>query len=369
MTTQRKVGCAAMPDGSHSEKHSVIDRPWARRSCLWLGMGLAIAGWGRAPSIAEDPPTEVAPQPAVDPRAWGGDHVGQAFPDYMTGDECLFCHRTIGSTWGENQHQTTLRLATTDDPAMVALRQSAAGAAVAERVQYLLGSGQVTRFLKQGRGYGQLELLAASVRQSVAAGTHEKLTQLSGGYQWNAEIFGQRCAGCHATAVDTRSQTFAAVSLDCFTCHGEVVPAHTKDSARVLLSSKNRSPREVVSICGQCHLRGGRSQSTRRPYPNTFVAGDNLLRDFQLDFSVASLQKLPTREQHIYHNVWDVSSGRKTQLHCLSCHDVHASSTQRHRNLQRTTLCATCHQKHRHALLKGARTQPRTTKHNRVCDY
>ena len=37
-------------------------------------------------------------------------HIGKALPDYVTGDECLFCHRRdIASGWKVNAHQLTLR--------------------------------------------------------------------------------------------------------------------------------------------------------------------------------------------------------------------------------------------------------------------
>src|SRR5689334_7839434 len=29
----------------------------------------------------------------LDPSAWGSDHVGKALPEFITSDECLFCHR------------------------------------------------------------------------------------------------------------------------------------------------------------------------------------------------------------------------------------------------------------------------------------
>ena len=46
----------------------------------------------------------------------------------------------------------------------------------------------------------------------------------------------------------------------------------------------------VTSICAQCHVRTGKSRSTGLPYPNNFVAGDNLFRDFQVDFSDEALE-------------------------------------------------------------------------------
>ena len=45
-----------------------------------------------------------------EPAAWGGNHVGKPIPEYVHGDECLFCHRnTIGVTWQKNAHGVAVR--------------------------------------------------------------------------------------------------------------------------------------------------------------------------------------------------------------------------------------------------------------------
>src|SRR5215475_12942933 len=49
-------------------------------------------------------------QTALDPAAWGGNHVGKPIPEYVHGDECLFCHRnSIGVTWQKNAHGVAVR--------------------------------------------------------------------------------------------------------------------------------------------------------------------------------------------------------------------------------------------------------------------
>ena len=40
----------------------------------------------------------------------GQDHVGHPLPEYVTGDECLFCHRVqVADTWQQNPHARTVR--------------------------------------------------------------------------------------------------------------------------------------------------------------------------------------------------------------------------------------------------------------------
>ncbi|MCH7919451.1 MAG: hypothetical protein IIC50_15880 [Planctomycetes bacterium] len=188
---------------------------------------------------------------------------------------------------------------------------------------------------------------------------------------WDNATFGDRCAGCHATAVDTQTRAFSALSLDCFTCHGDVPLAHTEDTRLALLSSKSMEPRIMASVCGQCHLRGGKSKSSGLPYPQTFVPGDNLFRDFQVDFSDAAIQALPPIDQHIYLSARECAVSDPSAMSCLACHDVHGQSTGKHRRLEHNAICSSCHElgidstQLRDAVLPTNRLRT----HSHICDY
>ena len=98
----------------------------------------------------------------IDPAAWGADHVGKSHPAYMTGDECLFCHRTIGPTWLDNRHPLTMRPASPDEPAIAWLRELIGRDDFAAETRYLMGSQRIIRFLRRSKEYGKLEILSAS---------------------------------------------------------------------------------------------------------------------------------------------------------------------------------------------------------------
>ena len=355
-------------------------------------------------SFAEDRTTRLDP-PACDAgpvggdgtadTAWGDDHVGKPLPAYMTGDECLFCHRKIGPTWSSNRHQLTIRPASPDEPAVRLLRELPEGNDIAAETRYLLGSQRITRFLRRSKQYGKLDMLSASfIPKSSVSGQDAKAERDRAdegtlrdrdSLQWDETTFAARCAGCHTTAVKTATRSFSALSLDCFTCHGDVNLDHTKDVRRVLLSGKNRRPREVVSICGQCHLRGGSSKSSRLPYPNTFVAGDNLFRDFQVNFSDAAIEALPPQDQHIFLSAREVvvfdkarssesdspTGGASQGTNCLTCHQVHSQSSEKHQQLENASICSACHvpdtdnTKLRAAMFRLNRLRA----HSRTCDY
>ena len=261
--------------------------------------------------------------------AWGSDHVGESFPEYMTGDECLFCHREIGTTWSDNRHQLTVRLPLPNDDAVEMLGKQC-GEDVADEVQLLLGS----------RSSHTVPETVAKVRQagtsyrrfigSVAKKPRPWTTPKQNGTTGTRTASANRCAGCHATAVDTATRAFSAVSLDCFTCHGDVQTDHTQETNHALLSDGNKEARQVVSICGQCHLRGGKSKTSGLPYANSFVAGDNLFRDFEVEFSEESIRSQPAIDQHIFLNSRDVTLHGNLKTDCLTCHDVHRQSTDKH---------------------------------------
>jgi predicted CXXCH cytochrome family protein len=134
------------------------------------------------------------------------------------------------------------------------------------------------------------------------------------------------------------------VSLDCFTCHGNVPAEHAKKPEMAYLSPKRKDEARVVTaICAQCHIRTGKSKETGRPYPTNFVAGDNLFRDFQVDLSPEAIKGQSTADRHVLENVRDVVLLGQEAVTCLSCHDVHGHSSKKHYRVPRGEYCLTCH--------------------------
>ncbi len=241
------------------------------------------------------------------------DHVGKPLPEFMTGDQCLFCHRfKTGATWEKDSHSWTIRPVGEPPEVPRGARQPPSDAT------HVLGSMQHVRALKL-TGYGQFAILA------------------SDGKTWQQPgLFATRCAGCHASGVDPATHAFSSFGLDCYACHGDVQLTHSSNPSEVLFSSKRaRQPREIASICGQCHLRGGRSESTGLPYPNNFVAGDDLFEDFQADLKRADDTSLDYPDRHVYFEVRNVLERGSTTT-CLDCHKIHGDATLKH------VICVDC---------------------------
>jgi hypothetical protein len=276
----------------------------------------------------------------LDPKGWGSNHVGKPIPEYIHGDECLFCHRNdIGPGWQKNIHGITIRQRE-DAPELSALFQKLpALAEVAPQVEYFLGSRNRLRFLKK-HGYGKFALL--STQATVGPERPEPGWVNAARPVWDPNRFAERCAGCHTTAVDSATKSFSAFGLDCYTCHGDVSLNHTSDTSLIWLSKKRRKESQAItSICAQCHLRTGKSRTTGLPYPNNFVAGDNLFQDFDVDFS--KTEGLNPGDRHVLMDVRDVVLRGLETPTCLSCHQVHAQSSSRHRFVLKGEICLPCH--------------------------
>lgn len=278
----------------------------------------------------------------LDPAAWGSDHVGQGLPEYMESGECLFCHRDqVGTTWSGNKHNRTIREAAADEPAMIALRANPATKKFAEQAQLILGDTRAQRFLKRSAAYGKADLL--SVGASFGRGRRPRLEPLENPH-WDERTFATSCAGCHTTAVNPETHAFATVSHDCYACHGDASVEHANDPKLISLAKARKdSPAAVTAICASCHIRFGKSKSSGLPYPNNFVAGDNLFKDFQVDFDRTDDARLNPADKHVLENVRDVVVHGRESMTCLTCHDVHVGSSKKHRDLPVEQSCLTCH--------------------------
>ena len=303
---------------------------------VWLFTSAAI-GVAILSLLIARPMTAGANEP-LDYQAWGEDHVGQEIPEYTTGTECLFCHRDyVAPRWKKNAHNRTMREAEPTDPAMIALTQVTPNGDVAKEAQILLGSKDHVRFMKKLPGYG---VAALSGELFLAADNKIRSVEDAG---WHQETFNQKCAGCHATAIDTETVTFGTTGLDCYVCHGILELEHANDTTTTLFAKKHQDdPRVVTSVCGQCHLRGGTSTATGRPYPTVFVAGDNLFKDFQVDWSDPALASMDMVDRHIFENARDVMT-RSSTTSCTTCHSIHGESSEKHQSLDQDQSCEVCH--------------------------
>jgi len=124
---------------------------------MWssLSKGSSVIGWAVADrkSLQGGPSSSGGVQEQVqtrNPAAWGGNHAGKPVPDYVHGDECLFCHRNdIGPGWQKNSHGITLRQSEDAPELQRVLESEPALKPVAAEIGYFLGNLHRVRFLKK----------------------------------------------------------------------------------------------------------------------------------------------------------------------------------------------------------------------------
>ena len=212
-----------------------------RISILIVAPVILFFTWGICGSSAlvdPDARGQEAKRKTVDPAAWGSNHVGKPLPEYVRGDECLFCHRNdIGTTWQRNAHGVTLRQRENAPELTKLLEGQPPLKSVAGEVQFFLGSRHQVRFLKK-EGYGKLSLLGVR----AALKPDRQVEKLAGADKliWQKDLFANRCAGCHATAVDPATKAFTLIGLDCSTCHGDVALEHSNDTSLIWRSEKTQ---------------------------------------------------------------------------------------------------------------------------------
>ena len=72
------------------------------------------------------------------------------------------------------------------------------------------------------------------------------------------------------------------------------------------------------------------------------MAGTNLFDDYQADLKQADNPDLNPGDRHVYASVRDVFENGST-VTCLSCHQVHADSSAKHRRVLTGPICQNCH--------------------------
>jgi hypothetical protein len=298
----------------------------------------------------------------LDPSVWGSDHVGKPAPELYGGDECLFCHRaTVGAVWQNDPHFRALRdkfQGGQRAPEIAALDAKPLFSKVAPQVDFVLGHRRAVRFL-QRNDKGGFDLLEATLLDPKQPRAHA-----TGRAIWDSKKFSEKCIGCHTTGVDPTNLRPFETFVGCEACHGPYNDQHTGGTVFMRLAKKAReTPQMIASTCGSCHLRGGHSRSTGRPYANNFVAGDNLFKDYVFDFSQTDNAHLNPMDAHIQQNVRDIVLLGRDNLTCLSCHKLHSTGSSLHRRQPKTDYCDVCHKTEPFKELKPYEV------HSAVCEY
>lgn len=301
----------------------------------------------------------------IDPAIRGKDHVGKTYPQLSGSDKCLNCHRAdVGRFWIRDWHFLTLRGKYHEDhlaPEIETLDSHSDYKTFTGEINYILGGRDAVRFLKRSSD-SRFELLTIGIKRRKEG--HPAKWFATAKSDWESSKFSEKCEGCHTSGLNSETKLPFEYFVGCESCHGPYNPKHANNAAFIRFSKKSRETAQMIaSTCGSCHLRGGRSRSTDRPWPNNFVAGDNMFKDFVFDFALSDDPYLNPIDKHVQQNIRDIAMRGKVDLTCLSCHALHPSNTEKHQQRQRSAYCMICHESDSYKSLKHYEA------HSSVCEY
>jgi len=299
-------------------------------------IALALAGglWTcavLAPNGAERPAVSVAtdPEPPPDP------------PEaYFGSATCRGCHPNIYQEWKGSSHHKTVREPGDREREMLASNIFCA----AYEPDWVLGGTHHLRFLVDGEnaeGEPRTYVLPCSLNKGT--GQWELLNP----GDWDTLEWETRCQACHVTALRAPSFEFVEQGVGCESCHGPGSRhAGFADKGAMLAfgsSEKSAGVRAETMVCASCHLQGGASKATGRPYPHNYSAGDPLFDDLVFDWSVLEGAETNPIDEHQKVLIKRVHVDGNTDLACTSCHGFHDMTHDKHQALARESYCFTCH--------------------------
>ena len=174
-----------------------------------------------------------------------------------------------------------------------------------------------------------------------------------------------RCAGCHTTGFDPKTDTFAELSIGCEACHGPGAEHAASGSKEDILNPAALTGEEGDYVCARCHSHGI-DTSSRRPYPESGTPAAQIPESFSFSRPVEGRNDSVfwgnglARGHHAQFNELRLSRHFREDIRCFDCHDMHRyrvvsapndtrlqAETERFLSRRRTQgVCVRCHYDH-----------------------
>lgn len=255
------------------------------------------------------------------------DRTGATF---VGSETCKKCHERTYLEWRTSLHSRMMRDVEVEPLANIGDFQSPSDVRTftKESIAYTLGSQWKQQYLqKEGE-----DLIVLPAQYNVFTGEWKHYyPDKPAQRDWFRE-----CAGCHATGVDPEKKTFIEMGVACEACHGpgsnhvEAVPGF---EIPTIIQASRLTPGLAAQICGSCHT-GGHDKSGKYAYPVDYqiYKGEANIRLF---FDETTVQSNPdrfwpsgeSRHSNQQYLDWKKSEHAKVGVTCITCHDVHRSSS------------------------------------------
>ena len=249
---------------------------------------------------------------------------------FVGSETCKKCHERTFLEWRTSLHSRMMRNVKLEPLANIGDFQSPSDVRTfkKEEITYTLGSQWKQQYLKKEGD----DLIVLPAQYNVFTGEWKPYyPDKQAKRDWFKE-----CAGCHATGAYPEKKTFVEMGIACEACHGpgsnhvEAVPGY---EIPTIIQASRLTPALAAQICGSCHT-GGHDKSGKYAYPVEYqiYKGEANIRLFFDEATVHSNPDLfwpsgESRHSNQQYLDWKKSEHAKVGVTCITCHDVHRSSS------------------------------------------
>jgi hypothetical protein len=249
---------------------------------------------------------------------------------FVGSETCKKCHERTFLEWRTSLHSRMMRDVKIEPLANIGDFQSPSDARTftKEGVAYVLGSQWKQQYL-QKKGD---DLIVLPAQYNVFTGEWKLYyPDKPAKRDWFKE-----CAGCHATGVNPEKKTFVEMGVSCEACHGpgsnhvEALPGF---EIPTIIQASRLTPALAAQICGSCHT-GGHDKSGKYAYPleyQIYKGEANIRLFFDEATGISNPDRFwpsgESRHSNQQYLDWKTSEHAKVGVTCITCHDVHRSSS------------------------------------------
>jgi hypothetical protein len=197
--------------------------------------------------------------------------------EYITSEGCKECHEEIFDQWKLSSHARMLRNAKEDPSAIEADNFSEEIPFTKDDIEYALGSHWIQKYLTRIDG----ELYILPKFWNIVKQEWEPYSI----WNWRNRPYSHHCNWCHSVGYDTETRTYVEESIGCEACHGPGKKHAESGEPADIVNPAKLSKVRADMICESCHTDGKDRSTKTYPFPDGFVAGEDLT-NYYTDFFV-----------------------------------------------------------------------------------
>jgi hypothetical protein len=262
-------------------------------------------------------------------------------PGFLTSEGCKQCHPEVFRQWKMTSHARMLRNAEKDSTAIHAHGFTDEIPFAKEDIEYALGSHWIQKYLVRIEG----DLYILPKFWNIVEDKWEPYSI----WNWRSKPYSHHCNWCHSVGYDTEEKKYVEESIGCESCHGPGAKHGESEDPEDIINPANLSKERSDMICEGCHTDGKDRATKTYPFPNGFMAGEDVT-EYYTDFFMPKpgskgwyKGEATYLERHRMFLYWQ-SRFYSTARACEVCEfDRGISKKVEKRMMSRDEYCGTCH--------------------------